>query len=75
LKNNSEEIRKLTLPNGSQVGILNLESILSEVAGLKLADDAAIRKALLDRVKASNYVASGAEADYSAALFNEYRKR
>ena len=32
-------VKKLTLPDGFQVGILNLESILKEVADLELADD------------------------------------
>ena len=67
-------IRKLTMPNGSRVGIVNLESILKEVADLKLADDSAIKKELLQRVKIYNYVAPSAEADYSKALLNEYEK-
>jgi len=67
-------IKKLTMPNGSQVGIVNLENILKEVADLKLADDSAIKKELLQRVKIYNYVAPSAEADYSKALLNEYEK-
>ncbi|MCJ7670281.1 MAG: hypothetical protein MUO61_07205 [Dehalococcoidia bacterium] len=67
-------IKKLTMPNGSQVGIVNLESILKEVADLKLADNEAIKKDLLRRVKIYNYVAPSAEADYSKALLNEYEK-
>ncbi len=67
--------KKLTLPDGFQVGILNLESILKEVADLKLIDAEAIKKELLKRVKIHNYVASGAETDYSAALFREYRRQ
>lgn len=67
-------IKKLTMPNGSQVGIVNLENILTEVAGLKLSDNEAIKKELLKRVKIYNYVAPSAEADYSKALLNEYEK-
>ena len=67
-------IKKLTMPNGSQVGIVNLENILKEVADLKLADNEAIKKDLLRRVKIYNYVAPSAEADYSKALLNEYKK-
>lgn len=67
-------IKKLTMPNGSQVGIVNLESIFKEVADLKLADNEAIKKELLRRVKIYNYVAPSAEADYSKALLNEYEK-
>lgn len=65
-------VKKLTLPDGSQVGIVNLENILKEVADLKLAEDEAIKKELLQRVKIYNYVAPGAEADYSKALLKEY---
>lgn len=67
-------IKKLALPDGSQVGISNLENILREVADLKLADNEAIKKELLKRVKIYNYVAPRAEADYSKALFDEYKK-
>lgn len=68
-------VKKLTLADGSQVGILHLEEILKGVADLKLADDEAIKKELLKRVKIYNYVAPAAEADYSQALLKEYKKR
>ena len=65
--------KKLPLPGG-EVGIANLENILKEVAGLKLADDETIRKELLTRVRIYNYVAHGAEPDYSKALLSEYER-
>jgi hypothetical protein len=67
-------IKKLVLPGGLQVGISNLENILKEVAQLKLADDEAIKKELLQRVKIYNYVPPSAESDYSKALLKEYEK-
>jgi hypothetical protein len=67
-------VKKLVLPGGFQVGIVNLENILKEVADLKLADDEAIKKGLLQRVKIYNYVAPGVEADYSKALLGEHEK-
>ena len=67
-------VKKLTLGDGSQVGIVNVESILKEVADLKLSDNEAIKKELLKRVKIYNYVAPAAETDYSKALFGEYNK-
>jgi hypothetical protein len=67
-------VKKLTLADGSQVGIVNLESILKEVANLKLVDNEAIKKELLKRVKIYNYIAPPAEADYSRALLGEYEK-
>jgi hypothetical protein len=66
-------IKKLTLHSGLQVAIMNLENILNEVANLKLADNEAIKKELLKRVKIYNYVAPGADNEYSEALFNEYK--
>ncbi len=67
--------KRLTLPDGFQVGILYLESILKEVTELKLTDAEAIKKELLKRVKINNYVPSGADYDYSRALFQEYRRQ
>ena len=68
-------VKKLTLPDGSQVGILNLESILKEVADLKLADNNAIKKELLQRVKIYNYVPPTADNEYSEALLKEYKRQ
>lgn len=67
-------IKKLVLADG-EVGIVNLENILKEVADLKLADEEAIKKGLLQRVKIYNYVAPSAEADYAKALLGEYKKQ
>jgi hypothetical protein len=68
-------IKKLALPDGSQVGIVNLESILKEVADLKLVDNETIKKELLKRVRIYNYVAPAAETDYSKALLKEYKQQ
>jgi len=68
-------VKKLTLPDGSQVGIVNLENILNEVANLKLADNEAIKKELLKRVKTYNYVPPAADNEYSEALFNDYTRQ
>jgi hypothetical protein len=67
-------IKKLVLPSG-EVGIVNLEGILKEIADMKLVDNEAINKDLLQRVKTYNYVAPGAEADYSKALLKEYKQQ
>ena len=67
--------KKITLPDGFQVGIINLDNILKEIAELNLTDAEAIKTELLERVKSQNYVASDAEYDYSVALFREYRRQ
>ena len=53
---------------------MNLDTIIREVAELKLTDTEALKTELLERVKARNYVPSGAEYDYSVALLREYRQ-
>ena len=68
-------VKRLALPDGSQVGVVNLESVLKEVAELKLADDEAITKELLKRVRIHNYVAPSAESEYSEALLTEYKRQ
>ncbi len=67
--------KKLTLPDGFRVGIMNLDNILKEVADLKLTDAQTIKTELLERVKTCNYVASSAENEYSVALFQEYQRK
>jgi len=67
--------KQLTLPDGFQVAIINLDTILREVAELKLTDTEAIRRELLERVEIYNDVTPGAEYDYSEALFREYRRQ
>ena len=68
-------MKKLALADGSQAGILYLEEILKEVADLKLVDNETIRKELLKRVKIYNYVAPGADNEYSEALLNDYTRQ
>lgn len=69
------KIKKLTLPDGFRVGIMNLDNILKEVADLKLTETQTIKAELLERVKTCNYVASSAENEYSVALFQEYQRK
>jgi len=68
-------IKRLVLPGGFQVGIVNLEDILKEVADLKLVDNEAIKKELLKRVSIYNYVTPHAEADYSSPLLKVYNRQ
>jgi hypothetical protein len=68
-------IRKLTLRDGDQVGIVNLDQILNEVAHLNLVEAAAIKKELLARAKAYNYVEPVVEEDCANALLAEYERQ
>jgi hypothetical protein len=71
----ARNIKKLTLPDGFRVGIINLDNVLKEVADLKLADTSSIKTELLNRIKTCNYVPSSAEEEYSAALYQEYQRK
>jgi len=68
-------VKKLTLPDGFQVGIVKLENIIKEVADLKLVDNETIKRELLQRVKIYNYVAPAADDKYSEALCKEYKRQ
>ncbi len=68
-------VKKLTLPDGFQVGIINLDNILREVADLKLVDTKTIKAELLKQVAIHNYIPSGAETEFSGALFQEYKRK
>jgi hypothetical protein len=71
-----EQIKKITLAGGLQVGIKNLRIILSEVAELKLTDNQDLKQQLLDRVKDNgNYVPPSAENEYTAALIRQYLQK
>ncbi|MBN2075137.1 MAG: hypothetical protein JW762_06265 [Dehalococcoidales bacterium] len=70
-----QNIRKLTLPNGLQVGIIALDAIMKEIADLNLTDHGEIQAELLSRVKRCNFVVTGAEKEYASALLEEYRNK
>ena len=71
-----EQIRKITLAGGLQVGIKNLNVILSEVADLKLTDPQALKQELLDKVRNNgNYVPPSAKDEYTAALMRQYLRK
>lgn len=68
-------VGRITLPDGLEVGILNLEDILKEVADLQLADAARIRKELLERARSCNYITASVEEKYAEGLYRAYEQR
>jgi hypothetical protein len=71
-----EQLKKMALSDGLQVGIKNLDNTLREVAQLKLSGLQLLSQELLNRVKAcGNYVPSSAEDEYAASLLREYLKK
>jgi hypothetical protein len=68
-------ITRLEFSDGTWVSVFSLDQILRQVADLNLSDNALIKKELLERVKASNYLPRSAEEKYAEALFNEYKSK
>jgi hypothetical protein len=71
----AKKIKKLTLLDGSRVGIVNLENIIKEIANLKLTDTKTIKAELLKKAASHNYIPSSAKNDYATVLFQEYRRK
>ncbi|MBT3362205.1 MAG: hypothetical protein HN929_02425 [Chloroflexi bacterium] len=71
-----EQIKKIKLPDGLQIGIKNLDNILSEVAQLNLIDSQILKQILLEKVgDNSNYVPPSAKDEYATSLLREYLKK
>lgn len=60
---------------GKNVGIAQLDKIISKVCAMDLEDEVMIGKALMKEVKIFNYVPSARENDYLESILIEYRKR
>ena len=60
--------------NGIMTGITMLDESIAQVRTQGLTSDAAIREALLKRVKVYNYIPPAVENHYADALVEEYRK-
>jgi hypothetical protein len=66
-------VRKLKI-NGIMTGISGLEECMTAIREMDPAEENAIRAALMEKVRTSNYVPPGAEEAYGKALMEEYRK-
>lgn len=66
---------KRIIVNGRAVGIAFLDEAGEKVSSLELSDGTEIAKALMKEVKLYNYVPSGMENDYQAALMDWYHHR
>jgi len=69
-----DETPKLKI-GGKDIGINDLDEIMSEVMSLGLSDHAAIGRELLKRVKENDFVPSSVEKEYEAALLGDYLRR
>jgi hypothetical protein len=59
--------------NGIMTGIAMLDESIAEVKEQDPGCDAAIREALLTKIKRCNYVPRDAEEAYASAILEEYR--
>lgn len=59
--------------NGKEIGIDKLDSIISQVRAMNLADEQTIVEELLKRTREHNYVPTSRAKDYGEALLQEYR--
>jgi hypothetical protein len=69
-------IRKITFPDGDQVGLVGLDAVLESVFKEgKLPDDLTAME-LIDRLRAKNYIPGSPSAEklYKIALLNEYQR-
>lgn len=66
-------IRKITV-NGAPTGINRLDESIAAVRAMDPVSDDAVRAALLEKVRASNYIPPAVEGAYADALLEEYRK-
>ena len=67
-------IKKIDV-DGHEVGVAQLDQIISKVASLGLRSEVEIDRALLKEVKIFNYVPASKEPEYRKAILEEYAKR
>ena len=66
-------IRQINI-NGIMTGITMLDESIAAVKEQNSESDAAIREALLKKIRIYNYVPRGVEEAYAQAMMEEYRK-
>lgn len=58
----------------NKVGVSDLDAALAEVRRLGLTDPEQITAEILLRIRKTNYIPGGAEADYTRAVWGAYRR-
>ena len=61
--------------NGIMTGITMLDECIAMVKEQNLTGDAAVREALMKKIRVYNYVPPGVEEAYATAIMEEFRKR
>jgi hypothetical protein len=66
-------LRKLTLPNGAQVGVMGLDAVMEELFVEGKAADETIAAEIIQRLSKQNYISPSARNTYEELLLREYR--
>lgn len=66
-------IRQIPI-NGIMTGITMLDESIADVKEQNPGDDAAIRDALMKKIRIYNYVPKGVEKEYARVIMEEYKK-
>lgn len=66
-------IRQIPI-NGIMTGITMLDESITTVKEMNPGNDAAIREALMKKIRIYNYVPRGVEEEYARAIMEEYKK-
>jgi small redox-active disulfide protein 2 len=69
----SEKIMQITV-GGQRIGIIGLSEAIEATKSLHQVNDIEIKKLLLDKIKAQNYVPDSRAEDYAQALLKAYKK-
>jgi hypothetical protein len=69
-------IRKITFPDGDQVGLVGLDAVLESLFKEGKSPDDSTAKELIYRLRANNYIPGSPSIEelYRTALLNEYQR-
>jgi len=69
-------VRKITFPDGDQVGLIGLDDVMETLYREGKAPDDATIAEMIDRLREKNYISysPSAQALYEKALLGEYRR-
>jgi len=71
---NPNSLPKRIRVGSTEVGIIGLNEIMTEIAKLGLTKEDSLRTELLERVSKRNWVPDSARDKYADALLDEYRR-
>lgn len=69
----NDEITSIQI-DGKRVGLIGLTAIFETIKSLNLVDESAIKRTLIEKVALQNYVPDSKIAEYSQAIYRNYRK-